>query len=114
MDMDNKKIKIIESMILLNTFNYEECRVKIEQYLEDEEIVHYRVILAILDLIESIATEKDFYNKINEIYQLMEEIEEDNLGKEFKNLVRQILEEFRNPTFGFPKKKIILNWQVFV
>lgn len=101
-------------MILLNTFNYEECRAKIERYLEEEEFIYYRVILKILDLIESIATEQDFYNKISEIYQLTDEIEEDNLGREFKNLVKQILEEFKNPSFGFPKKKIILNWQIFV
>ncbi|MFN3478085.1 MAG: hypothetical protein ACK4ZM_01810 [bacterium] len=112
--MDNKKIKIIESMILLNTFKYEECRTKIEQYLEEEEFIYYRLILKILDLIELTTTEQDFYNKISEIYQLTEEIEEDNLGREFKNLVKQILEEFKNHSFGFPKKKTILNWQIFV
>lgn len=110
----SKKVKLIESLILLNTYNYEECRQKIEQYLEEEEFLYYKILLKILDLFELITISKDIRDQILEIHQLISEIEEDNWGTEFKKLVNQILQDLESPYLGFPRKKFILNWQVFI
>ncbi len=107
----NTKIKIIEALIYFNTFDYDECKQTIEKNLEEEYTPHLGAILKILETIENIKNQKEFENQLNELYQLIEQIEEDNFNYQFKDLVISILEDIRSPYIGFPRKKLILNWQ---
>lgn len=108
-------IRLIEALILFNTYNYDECRDYIMNFwLEDD--LRFKAILKMIDLIEFIRNEK--FNQLQELVQeildIVKEIEDDEFNRKFKDLMNQIIDDFKVPGLGFPRKKIVINWHLLV
>ncbi|MCS7164946.1 MAG: hypothetical protein RMJ51_01515 [Candidatus Calescibacterium sp.] len=112
-----QRLKLYEALILLNTYDYDSCRNYISSLLqENESIIHFRIILEILELIDMVKEERfqEIKRQLDYIVDLLERIEDDSFNKGFKELINQIVEDFKDPPIGFPKKKLVINWHVLV
>ncbi|MCS7243584.1 MAG: hypothetical protein RMJ36_02465 [Candidatus Calescibacterium sp.] len=113
----NQKIKLLEILILFNTYNYDHCKDYILNLLqESDSVVHYQVILKILEIFDLIREERfvEINEQINQIIVLMDNMDEDHFNKNFKELVNQIIEDFKVPSMGIPRKKVVINWHILL
>lgn len=113
----SKTVKLIETLILLNTYNYDLCRDYIES-LDKEwaNDIRFKVINALLDMIDFVRQDSyvEIPRIIEQIDQMMQEIGDDDFDRRFKELVDTVIQEFNNPSLGFPRRKIFINWHMLV
>mgnify|MGYP001772942361 CR=1 FL=1 len=109
------KVRIIESLLLFNSYNLDECKEHLKYWIQEEDLAHSKILMKIIEIIESIRDENFESEEIEVLLDMLSKMEDTIFNNKFKEMINQVLEDFRRPLLmGFPKKKIILNWQEII
>jgi len=105
------KFKLLDALILLNERKIEECKDTLLEIVEENSIPHFRALLKLVEILIFIRERQafNFEREIDTLFKIMEEIEEDDFGIKFKEMLFQIVEFLNYPT---NKRRIFINWQI--
>jgi hypothetical protein len=105
------KFRLINALVLLNERRVEDCRDFLLEVVEEDSSSYLKALLQLVEILSFIKERQnfDFDKEVENLFKIMDEIEEDDIGLKFKEMIFQIVEFLNYPT---SKRRIFINWQI--